>query len=101
MALPEFESSPGFRRNSKLEELLRETNQLLAPSEAAAVADFRMPRFPVVLIVGAARSGSTVTMQWLAQTGTFAYPTNLLSRFYGAPSIGARIQQILTKYDHN
>jgi hypothetical protein len=35
-------------------------------------------------------------MQWLASLGHFAYPTNLISRFYAAPYIGARIQQLLT-----
>jgi hypothetical protein len=35
-------------------------------------------------------------MQWLANTGLVAYPTNLLSRFYQAPIIGAKIQLLLT-----
>ena len=34
-------------------------------------------------------------MQWLASTGQFAYPTNLLSRFYASPYVGALIQQML------
>ena len=38
----------------------------------------------VVLVVGGPRSGSTVMMQWLASSGVFAYPSNLLSRFYRA-----------------
>lgn len=40
-------------------------------------------------------------MQWLAHSGRFAYPTNLLSRFYGAPFIGAKIQQLLTAPEYN
>jgi hypothetical protein len=40
-------------------------------------------------------------MQWLAKTGRFAYPTNLLSRFYGAPYVGAKIQQLLTAPEYN
>jgi hypothetical protein len=35
-------------------------------------------------------------MQWLANTGAVAYPTNMLSRFFGAPVIGAQIQLLLT-----
>ena len=46
-------------------------------------------------------SGSTILLQWLANTGYFAYPTNLLSRFYAAPYIGARIQQLLTDPRYN
>jgi hypothetical protein len=40
-------------------------------------------------------------MQWLADIGVVAYPSNLLSRFYGAPAIGAQIQLLLTdpRYD--
>jgi len=35
-------------------------------------------------------------MQFLSLTGQFAVPTNLLSRFYYAPYLGAKIQQLLT-----
>jgi hypothetical protein len=36
-------------------------------------------------------------LQWLAASDSFAYPTNLLSRFFAAPYIGARIQQLITE----
>jgi hypothetical protein len=41
-------------------------------------------------------------MQFLSQTKGFAVPTNLLSRFYYAPFLGAKIQELLTnpKYDY-
>ena len=55
-----------------------------------------MERFSKVFVVGALRSGTTLFTQWLATTGLTAYPTNLLSRFYGAPLVGAKIQQLLT-----
>jgi len=35
-------------------------------------------------------------VQWLGATGLVAYPTNLLSRFFASPYVGARIQQLLT-----
>jgi len=85
-----------FQRNLKLETLLTEINSLLAPVEREVLTRYRMPHYPVILVVGAPRSGTTLMMQWLASTGQFAYPTNLLARFYGAPYIGARIQQLLT-----
>ena len=87
------------RKSDTLEELLAKVNGLLADSEARVLAGFRGPVHPVVLIVGAPRSGTTLLLQWLASTGKFAYPTNLLSRFYGAPYIGALIQEMLTKHD--
>jgi hypothetical protein len=40
-------------------------------------------------------------MQWLASTGVFAYPTNLLSRFWAAPITGARIQKLLTDPEYD
>ena len=76
-----------------LEQLLAEINGLLGPVEEQIFNEYRMPRYPVLFVVGMPRCGSTLLMQWLAQTARFAYPTNLLSRFYAAPAIGARIQQ--------
>ena len=84
-----------FRRNPELEKLLEEINNLLGPAEDEIAARFDRPRYPVVLVVGGPRSGSTLMMQWLARLGLFACPTNLLSRFYRAPFIGAKIQQLL------
>ena len=39
-------------------------------------------RRPIILILGCARSESTLLLQLLAESGAFAYPTNFLSRFY-------------------
>lgn len=90
-----------FQRNLALEALLAELSALLGPVEAQLVAHFERPTRPVILIVGAPRSGTTLLLQWLAQSGYLAYPTNLLSRFYAAPALGARIQLLLTdpRYD--
>jgi LPS sulfotransferase NodH len=88
-------------RNTELERLLAELDGVLAPVERSVTARFRMPENPVVLVVGPPRSGTTLLMQWLASTGRFAYPTNLLSRFYSAPWIGAKIQQLLTDPDYD
>lgn len=85
-----------FRRNEELEALLKEINGILEGAEEGIIKNHSKPRYPVIFIVGCARAGSTLTLQWLANTGAFSYPTNLLARFYGAPYIGARIQQVLT-----
>jgi hypothetical protein len=90
-----------FRRNEDLERLLKKINGILGPVEEAIIETFSMPRRPVIFVVGAPRSGTTVLMQWLAQTERFAYPTNLLSRFYGAPAIGAQIQQLLAAPEYS
>ena len=92
----ESRRSPAYARNAALEDLLRELSDLLAPAEALALARARTRAWPIVLIIGPPRSGTTLAMQWLAASGAFGYPTNLLSRFYGAPAIGARVQELLT-----
>jgi hypothetical protein len=85
-----------FQRNDKLEDLLRDLNDSLGAVEDRASANFTQPRYPIVFLVGCCRCGSTLGMQLLASTGAFSYSTNLLSRFYRAPRIGAIIQRILT-----
>ena len=98
-----YERQGKFRRNEHLESLLKEINEILAPVEEAVLQNYSMPRYPVVFVVGNPRCGKTLMLQWLANTGRFCYPTNLLSRFYSAPYVGAKIQQMLTdeKYDFN
>lgn len=88
-----------FRRNELLEKLLVELNVDLQPSEQALIQSCQANRgmpYPLILVMGPLRSGTTLFMQWLANTGLVAYPTNLLSRFYQAPIIGAKIQLLLT-----
>lgn len=97
----EYTRTKSFERNEKLERLLEELNDLLAPVEAKVIAEYRMPRYPVVFVVGVPRCGSTLMMQWLANTGRFAYPTNLLSRFSRAPFVGAKIQQLLADPEYS
>ena len=91
-----FERQKDFKRNKNLEDLIQEINSILVPSENRILEHYHMPKFPVIFIVGCARAGSTIMLQWLANTGQFAYPTNLISRFYATPYIGAKIQQLLT-----
>ena len=102
-ATMEFERRPAHQRNPDLEILLQQINGILNPVEAAIVAKHSKPKYPSLFILGAPRSGTTLMLQWLASTHRFAYPTNLLSRFYGAPYIGALVQRLLTdpRYDFN
>lgn len=86
-------------RNPELEALLGEINSVLEIPERKILRRHEAPKYPVVCIVGCARSGTTLMLQWLARSGVFAYPTNILSRFFAAPYIGARIQEMLTRHD--
>ena len=84
-----------YRKNDGLDALLKHLNEALQRGEAATCQEFHRPRLPVVFVIGAPRSGTTLLMQWLAGSGQFCYPTNLMSRFYGAPYIGSLIQRML------
>ena len=92
-----------FRRNQQLEGLLETVNELLDASEERALERFvrDQPVHPVVFVMGPLRSGTTLFMQWLASTTKVAYPTNMLSRFFGAPVVGALIQLLLTDPRYN
>jgi hypothetical protein len=93
-----------FRRNELLEKLLTELNADLQPAERMLTARYRQTsgmQFPLILIMGPLRSGTTLFTQWLANTSLVAYPTNLLSRFYQAPIIGAKTQLLLTDPRYN
>ncbi len=98
-----FARQRSHQRNENLERLLNELNGILGPAEEKIAEKYAQPKYPVVLVVGNPRSGSTLVLQWLAATGQFAYPSNLLARFYGALYIGAKVQLLLTDptYDFN
>ncbi len=89
-----------FRRNLELEAILSEINDELWVAESAILLE-QKPQFPLIFLVGPLRSGTTLLMQWLANMGCFAYPSNMLSRFYKAPILGAKIQLLLTDKRYN
>lgn len=94
--MSEYSRTRDFQRSAVQESLLRDVNDLLAEAERRITQHFARPTKPLIFIVGAPRSGTTLMLQWLAASGRFAYPTNLLARFFKAPYIGIRIQQLLT-----
>ncbi len=87
-----------FKRNIQLESFLDSLNGTLACAEEQLLqqSDQLGPDFPIIFIMGPLRSGTTLFTQWLADCNIAAYPSNLLSRFYAAPVIGAQIQLLLT-----
>lgn len=89
-----------FKRNSSLEEFLNEINSDLWNTEEKLL-DKKELEYPIIFVMGPHRSGSTLLMQWLAQSNVIAYPTNLMSRFYKAPIIASKIQMLLTDERYN
>ncbi|WP_435103949.1 sulfotransferase [Arhodomonas sp. AD133] len=90
-----------FQRLPELEGMLQDINARLSPANIGMLQDFSPERMPKVFVHGPPRSGTTLFMQWLSDVGLAEVPTNLLSRFYGSPLVGARIQQILTDSRYN
>lgn len=88
-----------YKRNELLEIALKDINSILSGVELKEIAAFKKNRFPIIFILGNPRSGSTLLLQWLANLGCFGYPSNLISRFYEAPYLGAKIQKVLAEYD--
>jgi len=77
-----------------------ELDELLLKGEPNGVKKiYKTPRFPIILIVGAPGSGTTLFLQWLASTGVFAYPSNLMARFYRSLYIAAKMQLMLSEPD--
>lgn len=83
-----------WQRNPRLEARLAQLSRVLercTPEDICA----ELPEPRCIFIVGAPRSGTTLVLQWLAATGLFAYPSNIISRFWRAPYVGELVQQIL------
>lgn len=89
------------KRTEALEDLLSKVNSLLEGPELREISLQTQPKLPTVLIVGNPRSGTTLLYQWLAASGLFAYPSNIMSRLYNAPYIGALIHKIFIDYDEH
>lgn len=92
-------------RNPRLDALLAELNGPLQAAESRLLAalserERAVPRSPVVLVVGAPRSGTTVLVQWLQATGAFCVPTNVMARFAAAPGLAARLELALFDREH-
>jgi len=91
-----------LKKNNNLEERLSHLNDLLHQLELIELNGETSTDFPTLFIIGSPRTGSTLFTQWLASLGTFAYPSNFLSRLYNAPYVGALIYEIVTnpKYQY-
>lgn len=91
----EPERTPEYRKDPEQEERLKYLNTHFASLEKQLISDFDRPQLPIVFIVGAPRSGSTLLSQTLAQTGSFSYVTNFVARFWMAPYVGMLIEEAL------
>jgi hypothetical protein len=84
----------GFRSPEGSGEFLTAINELVSSGES----HWQEPEpsaLPVVLVVGAPRSGTTVLMQWLKAVG-LAVPSNLAARFSMNPRFAGMLQRLLS-----
>lgn len=82
-----------YVKEELLENILEEVNDQLAPLEADLLDTFEKPKLPIIFIVGAQRSGTTLLMQLLIHRFGLAYPSNFIARFWSCPYIGAKIYE--------
>lgn len=90
-----------FRTNPKLDQLISRLKLMLEPIQINQNKKFVAPEYPVVLIIGCSRSGTTLLTQILAASKSFSFPTNFLSRFAYAPQLGAMIQNMLLNPEYD
>jgi hypothetical protein len=76
------------------EAFLTQLNEALAIAKFEDDGQFGFDK-PIVYIVGAPRSGTTLAYQILAKALPFSYVTNIAARFWRRPSIGIRLSRIL------
>ena len=84
-----YRESPDERR------ALDEMNRLLADVEKKLESQAVATKWPLVFVIGAPRSGTTLTSQILISTGAYAWVTNFIARFWEAPALGAKIAHAL------
>lgn len=56
---------PEFKPNRNLDALLAEIHRLLKPGEMQSKSAFSKPKYPLLLVLGNPRSGTTLTMQYI------------------------------------
>lgn len=68
---------------------------LLANVERELEATLVTPAWPLVFVIGAPRSGTTLASQILISSGAYAWVNNFVARFWQAPVMGAKIAAAL------
>jgi hypothetical protein len=86
-----------YDKDNEFENVLVGMNIALQPLEAEYVSGFDQPHYPVILIGGTQRSGTTLLMQLLIEYFEVGYVSNLMARFWKAPYIGARLFKELSR----
>lgn len=84
-----------FVRDESYDDLLKEFNANISSIKMSPRDEGIEGEYRPVFVVGLPRSGTTLLTQVLAATNSFAYPSNLIARFYDNPALGERVSQLL------
>lgn len=82
-----------FAKDLAYEDLLRQLNDAWAELELGPSPTH--PERPMLFIVGAPRSGTTLGYQLLASSRRFGFPSNIVARFHRNPALGLSVQALL------
>jgi len=74
-----------------LTEILKLTNSTLAGLEQQLIKGYKAPDHPVIFIVGAPRSGTTLVLQTIINHLNIGYVNNFIAKFWQAPTVGAML----------
>jgi LPS sulfotransferase NodH len=89
------EVTPRYRKDFNDEEFLKNFNLILQKLEKKHIANIPELNIPVVFIIGAPRSGTTLLTQLMAASGHFTYIDNFVARFWMAPFVGMYLEELL------
>lgn len=81
--------------NFFVETNLEKLNSYLSASKDLIKFDRQEPLLPIIFIIGAPKSGSTLTSQILLHTNLFSKVSNFIARFWEAPYIGGLIEKAI------
>lgn len=84
-----------FAKSEEQEDFFFVLNQRLQELDIPVITDSRVDLLPIIYIVGAPRSGTTLLSQLVSRHLPVGYISNLIARFWLRPSIGIRLSQAL------
>lgn len=84
-----------FKKDAQEEEWLSLINHQLLPIQETLEQIVEKSIFPIILILGVPRAGTTLLSQLLASRLNVGYISNLIARFYETPAVGAILHKIL------
>ncbi len=89
-----------FRKKTADEVYLAKLNEVLQSADLPDEDETKDSQYPLVYIVGAPRSGTTLLSQMLSRYLPVGYINNVVARFWMRPSVGIRLSGMLLGDDY-